>query len=38
VGAQIYGKLNHRVPGGLIQAAGVPAAGVPEAPPDEPKS
>ena len=31
VGAQIYGKLNHRAPGGQIPAAGVPATGEPNA-------
>ena len=31
VGAQIYGKLNHRAPGGQIPAAGAAAAGVPTA-------
>jgi cytoskeletal protein CcmA (bactofilin family) len=31
VGAQIYGKLNHRAPGGQIPAGGVPATGGPNA-------
>jgi cytoskeletal protein CcmA (bactofilin family) len=31
VGAQIYGKLNHRAPGGQIPAAGVPAVDEPAA-------
>jgi cytoskeletal protein CcmA (bactofilin family) len=31
VGAQIYGKLNHRAPGGQIPAGGVPATGSPNA-------
>src|ERR1700728_1077699 len=31
VGAQIYGKLNHRAPGGPIPAGQIPAAGVPAA-------
>jgi cytoskeletal protein CcmA (bactofilin family) len=31
VGAQIYGKLNHRAPGGQIPAAGADAAGAPHA-------
>jgi cytoskeletal protein CcmA (bactofilin family) len=31
VGAQIYGKLNHRAPGGQISAAGAPTAGPPGA-------
>jgi cytoskeletal protein CcmA (bactofilin family) len=31
VGAQIYGKLNHRAPGGQIPAAGAAAPGAPPA-------
>jgi cytoskeletal protein CcmA (bactofilin family) len=38
VGAQIYGKLNHRAPGGQIAATGVPAAGGPGTPDGESKS
>jgi cytoskeletal protein CcmA (bactofilin family) len=42
VGAQIYGKLNHRAPGGEIAAAGAPAgdppAGRPGTPEGESKS
>ena len=38
VGAQIYGKLNHRAPGGQIPAAGGPDSQIPVGRPGTPES